>query len=889
MITWGKKREFADHTEWHPLNHHALEVGCVLLELLKVSLFRRRLAHALGVTDLVPQQMLRLAALAALHDAGKCNHGFQDGRASREWSTHGHVREIFKLLFDSTRYQEGFASLNLQDLDTWFTEAGISVGPATQEPPDPLLGWLWAVFCHHGRPLRGDTGNPGKPQELDQIAARVWDVTPERDPLDGLLHLADAVRRTFAGAFASVGEPMALTPAAQHLLTGLVTLADWIASDDKNFFPFAGDATLPSLEVLTNKAHSAVKALGLAPAQARQNLKFRSPDFKSVFGFPTPNPMQQAVAELSHLENQHVVILESETGSGKTEAALWHFLRLFAHGLVDGLYFALPTRAAAVQLHQRTLCAMRQAFGPDHPPVILAVPGYFRVDDADAIRLAPFATLWNDEADRLRYRGWAAEHPKRYLTAPIAVGTIDQVLLSALATSHAHMRATSLSRLLLVVDEVHASDTYMTTILREVVQRLRQLGGYAMLMSATLGGSARSLLLSDHARPRIPSFDEASRYPYPLLTHHQGDGKVATTNIPVTEQGKSVTVERLPLADLPLEVVKHAVLAARTGARVLVIRNTVTWAVTTQLTLEQHFGADSALFWRCQDILALHHARFAAEDRKALDAAIEAALGKEMVSHEGRVVVSTQTTEQSLDIDCDYLITDLCPMDVLLQRIGRLHRHKRNNRPIDFATPRVLVLEPEEGLAMGLTENGTCTRAFMKQGWGSVYPDLRVLQATSEALQATPTITIPSDNRRLVEAATHPDTLESLANRLGGCWTTHGNKVWGTHAAQSQQARLGLYNRDCWLHDCNFHGHDDARLVTRLGMNDRLVHFPDPAPMGPFQKTITALTIPGRFLPVDFAPDAGPENILQEAGGFSFTFGHHRFHYDRLGLRPATD
>lgn len=459
--------------------------------------------------------------------------------------------------------------------------------------------------------------------------------------------------------------------------------------------------------------------------------------------------------------------------------------------------------------------------------------------------------------------------------------------MSALATSHAHMRAAALSRLLLVVDEVHASDAYMTTLLREVIKRLRQVGGHALLMSATLGSAARSLFLSDLPRPSIPPHLEAQQQPYPLLSRLHGKTELTTTAIEFTGPGKTVTIERLPLADASEEIAAHALAAARAGARVLVIRNTVAWAVTTQLAVEQLAGDDSAWLWHCAGIPAAHHARFAAEDRKTLDAAIASALGKGAIALKGLVVVSTQTTEQSLDIDVDYLICDLCPMDVLLQRIGRLHRHERRNRPILFTTPRVMLLEPKGGMEIGLTDQGGCTTAFAKHGWGSVYEDLRVLQATAETLQTTPIIQIPADNRRLVEAATHPDLLESLATRLGERWRQHGIKIWGVHTAEKQQAQSGLYNRDRWLHDCGFHDCGDSRPTTRLGMNDRLAIFPNPTPMGPFQQQISTLTIPGRWLPTNLSPDASPETPeTMEEGGFAFNFGTRRFHYDRLGLRP---
>ncbi|MBF0627558.1 MAG: CRISPR-associated helicase Cas3' [Magnetococcales bacterium] len=876
---WGKRTENLGCIQTHPLNHHCLEVAAVLATLLESATIRKRLARAGGRADLSPLHCLRLAALAALHDAGKCNHGFQE--QGKGWNSHGHVREIFQLLYAHPRGPKGFDALDLATLRTWFQEG------------DQLEYGLWAIFCHHGRLLRGDPTYETRPanDELRRIDARVWNQTPDRDPLDGLIALSQAMRVTFPEAFVASDDPAArlpLTPALAHLYSGLITLADWIASDAERFFPFAeSDAPLPTWMELLQKARRAVRELGCAVTAARTGLNARPMDFAHLFALPAPNPMQAEVIRRSSAATGEVVILESETGSGKTEAALMHFFKLFQAGRVDGLYFALPTRAAAVQIHRRVVEAMQRACGPDHPPVVLAVPGYLRVDAVEGEKLAPFQTLWpDDRRDRYRYRGWAAEHPKRFLAAPVAVGTVDQVLLSALAVPHAQLRAASLSRLLLVVDEVHASDAYMITILEEVVRRHREVGGETLLMSATLGVSARSLFLNG-PRAALPAPDKAAAIPYPLLSSRNGQPDF----LALSDGGasKAVTIVHAPLADAPDAVAQMALEAAQQGARVLVIRNTVNWAIATQEAMERCAGSDSPLLLRCGDVATPHHGRYAPEDRKQLDLAIESCFGKQAVDQGGVVAVSTQTTEQSLDIDADWLITDLCPMDVLLQRIGRLHRHRRLHRPACCALARVLLLIPEEGVESLLDANGRPSSQAMGHGWGSVYPDLRILAATLEALPDQSQITIPADNRRLVEAATHPDLLTRVAEARGAAWSVHGNDVWGRGAAQKNKARQSIYKRDQWLHACQFHELQDERIATRLGLDDRRVIFAAPHPVGPFGTPVPELTLSMRHFRHDSPPDdARPEALTVEERGFFFTFHGLRFRYHRMGLRLIT-
>ncbi|MBF0322340.1 MAG: CRISPR-associated endonuclease Cas3'' [Magnetococcales bacterium] len=470
---WGKRQDISGHIHWHPLVHHCLEVASVVHALLDTTVLRKRLAMAVDLEDLTHGQMARLAVMAALHDAGKFNLGFQEQYDPQEHNrhrSHGHIREIFKLLMEHPRAEEGYTHMQLEALDSWLRH----------DDPDELVYWLWAIFCHHGRPLPGDRITSGSPDKrlLDQISPKIWEQNARWDPLSGLKTLISALDTHFPEAFAATThDQLPISPPMQHLFNGLVTLADWIGSDAERFFPFAADTALPSPAALRHKAHHALHAMGCDVTAARRHILEQDIDSATMFDYPSPNAMQRSVRELPSAASGNITILEAETGSGKTEAALIHFFELFRNGLVDGLYFALPTRAAAVQIHARVNRAVERALGPAHPPVVLAVPGYIQVDAVQGRRLEGFEIHWPEDQKRYRYRGWAAEHPKRYLAATIAVGTVDQALMSALAVSHAHMRATALSRLLLVVDEVHASDAYMTTILREVIARHGAVGG----------------------------------------------------------------------------------------------------------------------------------------------------------------------------------------------------------------------------------------------------------------------------------------------------------------------------------------------------------------------------------------------------------------------------
>lgn len=910
---WGKLRTpshgrppYEDDGEaifWHPLVDHCADVAATFRALLDRPVVRRWLASFAGFADLNAVQCDRLAFLAALHDVGKVNIGFQK-RSDPHAPLVGHVSPLILLLCDQARRsperKRMLDALAFSDLAPWASDE------------DTFFELLLTAFSHHGRPVTPQA-NPGY--------LRYWQPSGGLDPIAGAAALRCEAEQWFPDAFGDAA-PFPARPAFQHGFNGLLTLADWIASDEQ-FFPFSEEGDGDRFLWARERAEHVLLRLGLAADGARTTLGPTAPEFSTISDYKQPRDLQARVLELPITEGGSVTVLEAETGSGKTEAALARFIRLFHAGVVDGIYFALPTRTAATQIHERVRGAIERAF-PDpetRPPVVLAVPGYLRVDDVSGERLSRFEVRWDQtagqghEVDPLlaapdaiwsddvrsfhQWRGWAAENSKRFLAGAVVVGTVDQVLLSALAVPHSHMRAAALARHLLVVDEVHASDAYMTRILETVLQRHVSAGGHALLMSATLGASARERLLAAGLPVDPPLLDDAIAAPYPLLTHvSHGIAPVQAIRLE-SDRVKTIRVELAPIAADPTAIATLALTAARGGARVLVVRNTVHDCVATQKAFEALVAGtraadgegglrldpqrDQDLLFTCAGVPAPHHSRYAREDRQKLDAELERRFGKRSPNR-GCVAVATQTVQQSLDLDADLMLTDLCPMDVLLQRLGRLFRHERE-RPPGFEAARVVILVPaDRDLGRLLRENGEVKRRI--QGIGSVYRDLRILEATwreLEGLGPDAVLEIPRMCRPLVEATTHPDALGAIVNELRGPWCRHAEAIEGIFRAHGRIAGNHLARWDVPFPDAAFPD-DGVRIATRLGAEDRIAVFEEPIP-GPFGDEIQCLTIP-HWLVKGADADARPEEIEAGEGSISFRFGTRRYRYDRLGLAP---
>lgn len=754
---WGKIIRKNDGTFVSlPLKNHCLDVALCFHHLCELPAIRRMLEKAAG-RELTRSDLDRLAVICLLHDMGKANLGFQHKVFDPKAPKAGHVRELAPIFCpyscDPDLSERAKAALRINELIGWFADE------------EAAYSYFMVAFSHHGRPLQFKGERTG----VYRLAKGWWCADGGLDPMAAIADLMATARRTFPEAFDAGGEPLPENPQFHHRFAGLVMLADWLGSHS-HWFPIESVDIETRLEADLKAIPRMLRAIGLDRRVC--SLMYRT--FAERFGFQ-PRPLQAWIDALDPDDNANrLLIAESETGSGKTEAALHWFGKLFAAERVDSLYFALPTRVAARELYRRVVATIERWFpAPDHRPVtVLAVPGYAEVDGLPFERRLPESDEGNrwtdDDAQRRFERLWAAEHPKRFLAATVAVGTIDQALLSVIQTGHAHMRSVCLDRALLLVDEVHASDTYMSQLLTHLLKHHLGVGGHAMLLSATLGSSARQMYLAaaGAASKQVP-FDDAVALPYPLLTNVAGDG---TPSRPLTTKhsGKIVVFEPLAVARKPEKIIDRLIEALQKGARVLVVSNTVDRANRLLRAIEKHPAFDAQWLFQVNGVACPHHGRFAPADRVLLDQGVSARLGKNSAPGP-LLLIGTQTLEQSLDIDADLLVSDLAPADVLLQRAGRLHRHQRP-RPKGFETPRCLLLVPDQPLEKLLDEGGEIAGSWKSLGYGSVYPDLRILSLTLAALQQRPRIAITEDNRWLVEQATHPDRIKTLTDPR---WQAH--------------------------------------------------------------------------------------------------------------------
>lgn len=854
-----------------PLAAHCLDVALVFRALCDVNAIRRTLSRAHGGAPLSNDTLDRLAFLAGLHDLGKANLGFQQKVFNPKAPRAGHVREVAPLLdflvVDDDLHRKFMQALP-RGFDMWFG------GNDTV-----AYSYLLATLSHHGRPLkfRGETSGT-----YWMARQHWWQPQGTWDPFAAIADIVAWLTAAFPVVQNPTGAFLPEEPAFHHRFAGLVTLADWIGSHE-GWFPIARVELAERLHQDRAIIPMVLQTVGLEVSPLRSLLGTGLQDFHARFG-RAPWAAQAFIDALDPKDaNSSLIILESETGSGKTEAALNWFFKVFVAREVDAIYFALPTRVAAYELYHRVVAALERWFpNPDLRPVtVLAVPRYAPKTSSEDASLPLGEALRNrwqdDDALERRDREWAAERPKRFLAATVAVGTIDQALLSTVQTAHAHLRSVCLDRSLLVVDEVHASDLYMSRLLENLLDHHLKVGGRAMLLSATLGARARHRYIASIPRKStpVPDLEAAEATPYPAIT--LADGTVYGVSSS-REHPKCVRFDCFPAVFQPDEMADELIAALKVGARVLVVMNTVGRANALLRTLERRGDVDARWLFNCRGVICPHHGRFCPSDRLLLDEHVSRRFGPSGTA-EPVLLIGTQTLEQSLDIDADFLVTDLAPADVLLQRVGRLHRHNRP-RPRGYEMPRCLVLAPDHDLEEALDVRGSVRTAFQRLGYGSVYDDLRPLELTRRLLREAPDVVLPQDNRRLVENTTHPDALSRLNSQL---WTRHGHLIEGGELALAIAAGNAVA-----LYDEYFGGDDafaeGAKVAIRLGADS--LHLPLSRPIRTaFGEVMDEVVIPGHL-----APSRPDELVTVEDVGDGVAIlrcGTRQYKYSRYGLEES--
>ena len=539
-------------------------------------------------------------------------------------------------------------------------------------------------------------------------------------------------------------------------LAGLIVLTDWIASNHA-LYDYrtlqAHDDPAKYFEAAQKLANGVVARLELNADEPQHDIT--PPLFGAVWrdfaGALRPSQRALEAEVLAGRVAPGLAILEAPMGEGKTEAAIylaewWNMLRG-----KSGAYFALPTQATSNQMHGRYAKYLQSRRAGAAPRLVHGMA--WLLDDAS---VEATAQTFGDGDERLLSREWFRPL-RRALLAPDGVGTVDQALLSALHVKFGFLRLLGLRAKVLVVDEAHAYDAYMTTILERLLQWCRALEIPVILLSATLSARQKHKLVAAYGGA-VSSLDATGEEAYPLLTLVPLDGAPRTVN-----------VERDPQRDRELHLKPHsgllddtekiarlALARVQNGGCACVLMNTVKGAQNVYRAIEALLKRDE---FSKPDELRLFHARFRAAQRKGIEDAVSELFGKDATIENGRrprraIVVATQVVEQSLDVDFDFFITQLAPIDLLLQRSGRLWRHDRSQR--FGAAPTLEVLLPAEGsLQFGVAEKIYAREVLLRTLVALHHPDL------IEVRNEWQVIKLPGKFRPLIEAVYGETTLDS--------------------------------------------------------------------------------------------------------------------------------
>ena len=777
---WAKSGYDPESRRWLPLWLHLLDSAALAGHLARhwlaptvQDLIEREFADSASGLAPVDEFCLLASWTAGVHDVGKCTPAFScqvtslDDRMAEVGLRHEHV-DI------NERRKLPHALAGHLILESWLMDEH-------DWEFDPAQALASVVGAHHGIPPRDGDINCGRVHE-HLLGDKAWAATQRE-----LLELVTA--RTGAGPLLPGWGRHRWSQPFLVELSGLVIVADWLASTEAYFplLPLDDDG----LDHLAPDAHDERVATGRSrleiPVPWHPRDEGADPDVLLTQRFDLPEGARATDVQARTLEAARtmelpgMLIVEESTGGGKTEAALMAAEVLAARTGRAGVLFALPTQATTDAMFSRELSWLERieeaytAGGAPSDFAVQLVHGRARLNEearvlrrrgyeirdqllgalggqADSVP-RPAGIGWDEEEARtsrtastkrrrradLAILAWFNGRKKTML-ADFVVTTVDHLLFEAMRAPHLAMRHLGLSRKVVVVDEVHSYSTHMNVYLDRALTWLASYGVPVVLLSATLSEARCTALVDAYRRglrlaagEKVPTTPETVRTPFPCLVTA---GRERTEVTATSASGRRSTVRLRRLTKDALVPLLTETLAD--GGCALVVRNTVRRAQETYELLRETFGED----------VGLNHARFTIGDRLAKDADLLRRFGPPR-SRPDRphraVVVATQVVEQSLDVDFDLLVSDLAPIDLTLQRMGRLHRHNRP-RPPRLATPTCYI---------DYLPSTTSDDPAVEPGAKAIYGEQDMLMsaaALDRVLDGPGVVTVPDDVHDLIEA-----------------------------------------------------------------------------------------------------------------------------------------
>ena len=794
---WGKATPHTDSTNprsFHLLAYHSLDVAAVGQQLLMhdPKLLRKIIPPEIFSNEPDREQWCVgvVTFLLALHDIGKFSGRFQNliPELLEELKGHSydarytvHHTEMGRLLFEKEIWQKIWDN-------NWFHLDPDDDGFDWRDVWNP---WFFAVTGHHGVP----------PEKSEPPISKLFEDENRQSATQFSEACATLFLKTNIPSHQVFSEKyLSEFCRSSWLLAGLAVLSDWIGSNNDQFHYHSTQMPLEDYwnEYALPQAGKAIRSFGVLPGTVSSETGMHAlfPDLK------LPTPLQLFAETCEVPQTPQLFIVEEATGSGKTETALVLAHRLMAQGLGEGIYFGLPTMATANAMYDRMGKAYGQLFSRDsHPSLVLAHSGSkfsekFRQSIDYSEGAASEQENSNEPSASAQCTAWLSDNRKKALLAQVGVGTIDQALIAVLPLHHQSLRLLGLSRNILIVDEVHAFDTYVQWVLKNLLEFHAAMGGSAILLSATLPQVQRQELVSAYCSGLRIDCGNVRQSHYPMVTHVTPQSS-EPEECPIQKCEMTHRTIEVECTDDSALVMTYLSNVTEVGGCACWVKNTVDDAIETYQKISREFGEDRVL---------LFHARFAMGDRIEKEKEVLKFFGKNSTPdiRKGKILIATQVVEQSLDLDFDFMVTDLAPMDLIIQRSGRLHRHKREGR----STPRLLVFSPQVYEKPAFEWYSTL---FPKGAY--VYPNHGQLWLTALLLTTRKKITMPDDARLLIEGTYG----EAAQNEIPETLRDHETKSDGKKMADQAIAQLNILHLNNGYKCTSNQWQDDARTPTRLG------------------------------------------------------------------------